>query len=362
MFVSLDVNGGELGVEFVQAVANNVTVADVADDEVLPFTRSFFTLNGAVGYDAHSLPPFVAQVTELADGIFLGFSFNHAIGDGVCCMNFLTAWAEICRQGAGKDGRECMMAIARPPHLGSWLIDDVSSPIKLPFSRPGEFIDRVNPPPELRGRMFHLSTHSMTQLKLRANDECNTNGEVSGLQALCSLVWRSVTRARHLQPEIETTCHVAANNRPRLCPPLPGDYFGNAAELIDVTTTVGDLQGHGLGWGAMLVHRSIVAHTDGAIRRALRAWVEKPSITQPSAFNQHDLTIGSSPRFDLYGCDFGWGKAVAVRSGGASKYDGKVALYMGKEGRGSVDMEINLKSEAMAALESDEEFMSAVSP
>lgn len=132
----------------------------------------------------------------------------------------------------------------------------------------------------------------MTQLKLKANGECNTTGEISSFQALCSLIWRSMTRARHLQSELKTCCRIAANNRPRLSPPLPNEYFGNAAEFIYVTATVGDLMGHGLGWSAMLVHQSVVAHTDGAIRVSLRAWVEKPFISKPSEFYQHGITIG----------------------------------------------------------------------
>lgn len=57
MFVFLDVNGGE-GVEFIRAIASNVTTADVANDEVFPLTHNFFALNGAVGCDGHFLPLF----------------------------------------------------------------------------------------------------------------------------------------------------------------------------------------------------------------------------------------------------------------------------------------------------------------
>jgi hypothetical protein len=72
--------------------------------------------------------------------------------------------------------------------------------------------------------------------------------------------------------------------------------------------------------------------------------------------------MGSSPRFDMYGCDFGWGKAVAARSGNANKFDGKTSLYPSREGGGSMDAELTLTPEHMAALEQDEEFWAAVSP
>uniref|UniRef100_A0A0D3HK15 Acetyltransferase n=1 Tax=Oryza barthii TaxID=65489 RepID=A0A0D3HK15_9ORYZ len=69
-----------------------------------------------------------------------------------------------------------------------------------------------------------------------------------------------------------------------------------------------------------------------------------------------------SPRFDMYGCDFGWGKAVAARSGKANKSDGKASLYPARDGGGGVDAEVVLAPEHMAALELDGEFWAAVTP
>ncbi|KAI9200712.1 hypothetical protein LWI28_012115 [Acer negundo] len=69
--------------------------------------------------------------------------------------------------------------------------------------------------------------------------------------------------------------------------------------------------------------------------------------------------MGSSPRFNKYGIEFGLGKAVTLRSGYAIKFDGKVQSYPGREGGGSIDLEVILPPESMHALESDEEFMTA---
>jgi len=63
----------------------------------------------------------------------------------------------------------------------------------------------------------------------------------------------------------------------------------------------------------------------------------------------------------MYGNEFGMGKAVAARSGYANKSDGKVSSYPGREGGGSIDLEVCLFPHTMSALESDEEFMNAVS-
>jgi hypothetical protein len=69
--------------------------------------------------------------------------------------------------------------------------------------------------------------------------------------------------------------------------------------------------------------------------------------------------MGSSPRFNMYGNEFGMGKAVTIRSGYAHKFDGKVSSFPGYEGGGSIDLEVCLPPDFMSALESDEEFMDA---
>ena len=75
-----------------------------------------------------------------------------------------------------------------------------------------------------------------------------------------------------------------------------------------------------------------------------------------------DGILSSSPRFDVYGCDFGWGKPLAVRSCNTNKFDGNVWLYPGREGGGSIEVEVALAPEHTAALEQDNELWDAVSP
>ncbi|KAI3460200.1 hypothetical protein Pfo_016863 [Paulownia fortunei] len=62
-------------------------------------------------------------------------------------------------------------------------------------------------------------------------------------------------------------------------------------------------------------------------------WVETNFVYQPDFFDPSSIMMGSPPRFDVYRNDFGLGKAVAIRSALGNKYDGKVSLYPGTEGR-----------------------------
>ncbi|XP_043700456.1 protein ENHANCED PSEUDOMONAS SUSCEPTIBILITY 1-like [Telopea speciosissima] len=192
------------------------------------------------------------------------------------------------------------------------------------------------PPVDLRERFFHFSSQSVANLKAKANAEYNTTA-ISSFQALSALVWRSVTRARrHLLSHQKTTCRLAINNRLRLNPPLSPNYFGNLIQAVYASATVGELLRHGIGWAAWLLHEAVIDHSDSKVRGELEMWMKNP-YQFGNFFDPCSVMMGSSPRFNMYGCDFGWGKAEAVRSGSANKFDGKLSSYSGRQEEGSVN-------------------------
>uniref|UniRef100_A0A2N9G1T9 Uncharacterized protein n=1 Tax=Fagus sylvatica TaxID=28930 RepID=A0A2N9G1T9_FAGSY len=67
----------------------------------------------------------------------------------------------------------------------------------------------------------------------------------------------------------------------------------------------------------------------------------------------------SSPRFNVYGNDFGWGRPITVRSGVGNKFDGKLTVFPGAE-EGSMDFEACLLHETLQAMADDAEFMEAL--
>jgi hypothetical protein len=79
-------------------------------------------------------------------------------------------------------------------------------------------------------------------------------------------------------------------------------------------------------------------------------------------FEPNGIMMASSPRFDIYGCDLGWGKPLAVRGGRANKFDGKVLLHPSRDDGGGIDAEVVLTPENMARLEQDRELWAAVTP
>jgi len=143
---------------------------------------------------------------------------------------------------------------------------------------------------------------------------------------------------------------------------LPEEYFGNSIHVVSAETRTGELLENGLGWAAWKLHLSVANHNERVVLQFLKEWLQSPLIYELGRlFDPFCVLMGSSPRFNVYGNEFGMGKAMAARSGYANKFDGKVTSYPGREGGGSIDLEVCLTPDHMSKLESDEEFIHATS-
>ncbi|KAD4385224.1 hypothetical protein E3N88_25392 [Mikania micrantha] len=319
------------GVKFIHATVD-ATISDiVASSDVPIVVRSFFDLNDAVNHDGHTLPLLSIQVTELTDGIFIGGSVNHLVADGTSFWHFMSAWSEIFRSNEQNGG-----VISRPPVFKRWVLEGSDPITKLPFTLLDQPTKGSEHHPQLRERFFHFSSAAVSKLKAKANDECNTQ-KISSLQAVSALLWRCVTRARQPPLNSETVCNLVTNGRRRVNPPLSDEYFGSPIDIITGTATVEDLMAHGLGWAAMKIHETVKHHDVAAVEK--RSWLQNPLV---------------------YGCEFGLGKAVAARSGFMNKADGKITMYPGREGGGSMDVEVCMSPEYSMDLECDKELISAL--
>ncbi|GLT67440.1 hypothetical protein SLA2020_397510 [Shorea laevis] len=184
--------------------------------------------------------------------------------------------------------------------------------------------------------------------------------KISSLQAVVAHLWRSVVRSRRLNADEEVCYSLIIGMRQRLQPPLPEEYLGNAVLFGNVTATAGDLLERGLGWAAWQINKMIASQTAEEVRKFVEDWIKTPKfVTVSSLLISNKLATGSSPRFNVYGNDFGWGRPLAVRSGVGNKYDGKLTVFAGRE-EGSIDFEACLSPEKLLAMADDAEFNQAL--
>ncbi|KAG4933280.1 hypothetical protein GYH30_047361 [Glycine max] len=345
------------GALFVHAVADNTTVVDILQPKyVPPIVYSFFPLNGVKNHEGTSQPALAVQVTELLDGVFIAFTINHVVADGKSFWHFVNSWAEISR-GNPK--------ISKIPFFERFFPVGIDRAIRFPFTKvegkeEGEHSQNLEPK-TLSERVFHFTKRKISELKSKANAEANTD-KISSLQAVLTLLWRTVSRCKHMGPQEEVHFVLLIGARPRLIPPLADDYFGNAALVGRATMKAEELlQKGGFGKGASEINKVISSHSHEKVRSYYEYWVRTPRLfTIGSLANSNSLATSSSPRFNVYGNDFGWGKPLAVRSGGANKSSGKITLFAGAE-EGSIDIEVCLPYEILEAIGNDSELMDAIS-
>ncbi|KAK9048408.1 hypothetical protein SSX86_032629 [Deinandra increscens subsp. villosa] len=357
------------GVHFVHAAARHLHVHQIlppppADRDVHPCFKTFFAFDNTLSYAGHHQPIAAVQVTELADGLFIGCTVNHAVVDGTSFWNFFNTFAEISKGGGVVFNR----MVTNPPDFSRENV--FISPVVLPLPAGGPAATFSGDEP-VRERVVHFSRDAILKMKFRANNplwkpqnsDLKPKSEISSFQSLSAQLWRAVTRARRFPADSTktTTFRMAVNCRHRLEPKVDPLYFGNLIQSIPTAASVGDLVSHDLSWAANQLHQNVVAHDNATVRRGVKEWEKQPKLFPLGNFDGAMITMGSSPRFPMYDNDFGWGRPLAVRSGKANKFDGKFSAFPGRDGDGSVDVELVLAPETMAWLERDQEFMQYVS-
>ncbi|KAG5053028.1 hypothetical protein AAZX31_02G238900 [Glycine max] len=380
----------DAGVDFIHANATALRICDLLSQLDVPESfKEFFAFDRKVSYTGHFSPILAVQVTELADGVFIGCAVNHAVTDGTSFWNFFNTFAQLSR-GASN----CIRNIP-DFHRESVLISDAV--LRLPEGGPQVTFDANAP---LRERIFSFSREAIQKLKAIANNrrwpennnfagellrkksndnllkenkattilenwfKVNSNSiskpqtvEISSFQSVCALLWRGVTRARKFPSSKTTTFRMAVNCRHRLEPKLEAYYFGNAIQSVPTYASAGEVLSRDLRWCAEQLNKNVKAHDDTMVRRFVEDWERNPRCFPLGNPDGASITMGSSPRFPMYDNNFGWGRPLAVRSGRANKFDGKISAFPGRDGTGTVDLEVVLAPETMEALESDPEFM-----
>ncbi|XP_031256541.1 uncharacterized acetyltransferase At3g50280-like [Pistacia vera] len=347
--VSFFIDCNNAGAEFIHAVAEGVSIADIIEPIYVPkIVYSFFPLNGVRNHEGTSKPLLAVQVTELVDGIFIGCTINHTVADGSSFWHFFNSWSEISR------GLNCL---SKPPLLQRWFVRNTDCPVRIPLLTNEQLYNRFVPP-LLQQRVFHFTRENIAKLKAKANAEIGTN-KISSLQALLSHFWRSAIRNKHLDPNEEINYRMLIGARQRLQAQLQAEYFGNAVQTGTVAMKAGEVVEKGLGYVALQMNKMVAVHTEEKLMNFLKSWTDSPKLITMDSVVTNALVTSSSPRFNIYGNDFGWGKPIAVRSGPGNKFDGKITVFPGEE-EGSVDIEACLSPETLQGMANDADLMEAV--
>ncbi|KAF7845592.1 putative acetyltransferase [Senna tora] len=344
------------GALFVHAIADDTTVSDVIHPTyVPPILQQFFQRLDAPEITSTSTPLLEVQVTELVDGLFIACSVSHCVADGTSFWHFINSWAEISRG---------LQALSNLPILERWFPSGVDPPIRFPSHMKQKQGFNFSRSPLSAERVFHFTKQNIAQLKAKANAELNTNNKItiSSLQALISHIWRCVVGNQGHDPEADVHLILPVGVRQRIMePPLGANYFGNAVKACFIRMKAKELLKGGVGKVGLEINKTIGLQTQEELKRYCEDWIKHPDFEKHREMRHNNtVIITSSPKFDIYGNDFGWGQPVAARCGPMIYSDGNITLLEGAE-EGSIDVLVCIGYDILEAMANDSQFMDLLS-
>ncbi|KAL3624763.1 hypothetical protein CASFOL_031431 [Castilleja foliolosa] len=287
-------------------------------------------------------------------GICIGLVNDHTVGDASSIVGFVRDWASVCKLGGDHECRPLFdRSIIKDP-LGLESIywkQKREIPMKLPSF----------PLPTKRVRATYVLSQSEIK-KLKDSVVEQGVAHVSSFVVTSAYVWTCLDKSLKVGDEDEEKIKIAddevefflfpADSRARLDPPLPANYFGNC-----------------LGYGLGEIRHGELVGTDGFFMAAKAIGDEiRNKVNDKEKFMKSDedriakirsviqkrvLSVFGSARVDLYGVDFGWGKArkMEMLSIDGDKYSMSICKSRDCEGGLEVGLSLpKVKMDAFAVL------------
>ncbi|KAG5553438.1 hypothetical protein RHGRI_011353 [Rhododendron griersonianum] len=163
--------------------------------------------------------------------------------------------------------------------------------------------------------------------------------------------WASICRLKTRKLTAEKVHLFISNDcRARLEPPIPSTYFGNCITGCVVDGDTSKLMTEdGVAIAARAIGEAIGGMGDGVLKGAKEMIPKLLSIKKEVGLL---ISIASSPRFEVYKIDFGWGRPKKVEIVSIEK-SGAISLSDSKDGNGGVEIGVALnkhEAEAFASL------------
>ncbi|KAM0930138.1 hypothetical protein ACQ4PT_001195 [Festuca glaucescens] len=257
---------------------------------------------------------FAVQVTVFPRaGICVGTTLHHAVADGSSYVHFVKTWAAIHR---GKK----VVDVAPPLFDRGVLRDDgglreafVRDHRALAAAGDGRMDDwdlSRRPPGAVVLGTFRFTDELLGRLGKRVESETSAR-RCSPYALACGAAWAGIVHARGGNGSgVAHRFGFVTGCRPRVSPPLPGNYFGNCLGLCRVESRAGDLLTAASASAAIWREIEGLAEQGRALREA-RRWVR---LVRDSAAARA-VTVAGSPKMGIYAAaDMGapWGRPRKV--------------------------------------------------
>ncbi|XP_057796562.1 anthocyanidin 3-O-glucoside 6''-O-acyltransferase-like [Salvia miltiorrhiza] len=245
-------------------------------------------------------------------GVCIGITTHHCVSDAPSFLGFLTSWSAISR-GDGDEEFVSKHGELLPVFDRSL----INYPLKLDaiYWKNAQRIPLQSRHPSLPTNRVR-STYTFTQseikkLKNSIQERIPNLAHLSSFVAIAAYIWTIM--AKSLRSEADNDGDgdafflIPIDLRPRLDPAVPGNYFGNCLSFALPRMGRRELAGEeGLFLAAEAAAAAIEERTgDKKILESVEKW--SGEIRQ--ALQESFFSVAGSTRLDLYGADFGWGRA-----------------------------------------------------
>ncbi|KAL1567655.1 anthocyanidin 3-O-glucoside 6''-O-acyltransferase-like [Salvia divinorum] len=288
-------------------------------------------------------------------GVCVGITTHHCVSDAPSFLGFLTSWSAISRG----DGDEEFVA-KNGESLPVFDRSLINYPLKLDslyWKNAQRMPLQLRHPslPTNRIRSTYIFTESeIRKLKSSIQAKLPNSARLSSFVAIAAYIWTTLAKSLRSTSadngnDDDAFFLIPIDLRPRLDPPVPGNYFGNCLSFALPRIGRRELAGEeGLFAAARAAAAEIEKRTsDKKILESVEKWAgEIREAVQKSFFS-----VAGSTRLDLYGADFGWGKArkQEILSIDGEKY--AMTLCKARDFEGGLEVCLSLPHHIMKAFD-----------
>ncbi|KAL6636456.1 hypothetical protein ACP70R_024028 [Stipagrostis hirtigluma subsp. patula] len=342
---------GGAGVSFTVAEYDGADIDDLATDE----PREHATIAPLVPHLPEGGAVLALQATLLRArrGLALGVAVHHAACDGSASTHFLHTWAA---WAAGAD------TPPQPPVVDRAIIRDRKDLHDM-FTTPRPSSDahdifNASADPRQVLATFTLSPEQLQHVKDTVAGEAARRGvpppRCTSVVATFGFVWRC-----HYQAKASSSSSSGdraylgfpIDLRRRLDPPVPDKYLGNCVGPCIVSAPKTELAAAGAD-GLFAACAAVAAAIDEAVRGGESGYWNWLMERVTEAYSDgRPLSVAGSPRFRVYGVDFGFGPPAKVDIVSVAN-TGAISVAESRAGSGGIEVGISLLPDAMDRFQS----------
>ncbi|KAL0283003.1 UNVERIFIED_CONTAM: Anthocyanidin 3-O-glucoside 6''-O-acyltransferase [Sesamum angustifolium] len=296
--------------------------------------------------DSFVLPAMVLQVTLFpGQGICLGLTNNHVVGDESSIVNFVKSWAIVNKFDSDVSliDQKSFPVFYRNGVQDPWGLDSRAWNI---VRKSRFFSVDPQPPPFPIDRVratFILTKNQVQNLKNYVSANKPNLRHISSFSVICAYVWTCSEKClaaaagrRETNDDDLVYLPFAADCRQRLSPPLLSTYFGNCVVYVIAESRHGLLKGDE---GFLIAAQSV----GEAITETLYSEKEiLDSAGWPVDFGEYFgrryIGVAGSPKFDVYEADFGWGRPKSYEFAHIDRERYSISLCKSREFEGGFEI------------------------